>query len=80
MRLSMQHVRVVYRIVMVLLAICAVIDLYRLFNPHVTNVIFTVILFLSPVALISYVVLVLKYRKNLKKKLHDQQQKLFSKN
>lgn len=76
----MQNIRVIYRIVMILLATCAVIDLYRLFNPHVTNIIFTVILYLSPFALFSYLILVLKYRKNLKKKLHDQQQKLFSKN
>lgn len=80
MRLSMQNIRIVYRILMMLLAACAVIDLYRLFNPHVTNMIFTIILVLTPFALIAYLLLVLKYRKNLRKKLSDQQQKRFSKN
>lgn len=80
MKLTMQNIRMTYRIVMLLLAACATIDVYRLFNPHVSNIIFTIILFLSPLILIAYLLLILKYRKSLKRKLHDQQQKLFSKN
>lgn len=72
MMLSMQNIRVIHRIVIGLLAACAVIDLYRLFNPQVTNIIFTIILVFTPFALIAYLLLVLKYRKNLKNKLHDQ--------
>lgn len=80
MRLSMQNIRVVYRVVMMLLAACAIIDLYRLFNPKVTNLLFTIILALSPLTLIAYLLLIVKYRKNLRKTLHDKRQKLFSKN
>lgn len=80
MNLSIRNIRVIYRTVMVVLALCVLIDTYRIFNPHLKNTIFTIVLFISPLALICYLLLVLKYRKNLQKKLHEQRQKFFSKN
>lgn len=69
-----------YYITMSLIIICIVINIFNLMHPDYHSKFFSIINIISPVVAFIYLLTVFMKRKRLLKKLHDQYDKLFSKN